>query len=262
MKLPTKLVGVKKINSRTARASFSAEELEQLARLIIRVEGTINPIILKRTSLESYEVVEGHFEYYAAVRAREISPLKGEMIQAIILEPEHEKPLLEQVALLRKNSSKKPELSQDDSDLKALFANLEKGLAVQVEQLRQDIRNQAVSLSEIANQIEHFGSKNELIEAIVKKVIEVMPKSTASPAKRKKSRDDLKPLKLNSASVEDLKAVFDIGPARASAIVEKRKEKIEQNGRGFTNLGELADVKGITKNTIQSNKWDEWFVID
>ncbi len=262
MKLPTKLVGVKKINSRTARSSFSAEELERLARLIIRVEGTINPIILKRTSLESYEVVEGHFVYYAAVRAREISPLKGEMIQAIILEPEHEKPLLEQVALLRKNSSKKPELSQDDSGLKASFANLEKGLAVQVEQLRQDIRNQAGSISEIANQIENFGSKDELIEAIVKKVIEVMPKPTASPAKRKKSRDDLKPLKLNSASVEDLMDVPYINEKIASAIEEKRKEKIEQNGRGFTNLDELVEVKGIGEERLQLYKRDEWFVID
>ncbi|NJL89167.1 MAG: ParB N-terminal domain-containing protein [Coleofasciculaceae cyanobacterium SM2_1_6] len=102
MKLQTKLIAVKRINSSTARSSFSADEIEQVANLIVNAEGIINPIILRQHSLESYEVVDGHFEYHAAVRAKEISLLKGETVQAIILEPENEEILLEQVSILRR----------------------------------------------------------------------------------------------------------------------------------------------------------------
>ena len=80
MKLSTSLVGVKKINSKVPRSEFSEDELNLTAELILKAEGIINPPVIRRTSLESYEVVNGHFEYYAAVKAREINPRKGEMI--------------------------------------------------------------------------------------------------------------------------------------------------------------------------------------
>jgi ParB family chromosome partitioning protein len=61
--------------------------------------------VLRRTSLDSYEVVDGHFEYYAAARAREINLRKGEMIGAFIIEEEKEEAIEEQVKLLRKPES-------------------------------------------------------------------------------------------------------------------------------------------------------------
>jgi ParB family chromosome partitioning protein len=105
MKLSTSLVAVKKINSAVPRSNFSDEELEGAAQLILEAEGVINPVVLRRTSLESYEVVDGDFEYYAAARAREIDPRKGEMIGAFIIEDENEQVIKEQVKLLRKQKS-------------------------------------------------------------------------------------------------------------------------------------------------------------
>ncbi len=102
MKLSTSLVAVKKIESSTSRADFSEEQLEEVAKLILKAEGVINPIILSRTSLESYEVIDGHFEYYAAVKARELDPRKGEMIGAFILEEEKEEAIKEQIKAIRK----------------------------------------------------------------------------------------------------------------------------------------------------------------
>lgn len=113
MRLQTRLIAVRKINSSHTRSSLSEERIEKLAKLIIDSEGIISPIIVKRTSLESYEVVDRHFEYYAAVRARELSPLKGEMIQAIILEPENEENLLEQISLLREAGDPQPVIDVD-----------------------------------------------------------------------------------------------------------------------------------------------------
>ncbi|MGL4501063.1 MAG: ParB N-terminal domain-containing protein, partial [Planktothrix sp.] len=79
-KLLPSLVAVKKITSSVPRESFSELELEQVAKLSLEASGLINPMVLRRTSMQSYEVVDGHFEYYAAVKAKELEPMKGEMV--------------------------------------------------------------------------------------------------------------------------------------------------------------------------------------
>lgn len=258
MKLPTSLVAVKKISSSVARSSFPAEEIEKAAHLIIDVEGTINPIILRRTSLESYEVVDGHFEYYAAVRAREISPLKGEMIQAIILEPENEKALLDQVNLLRKDSNPIPLPDGKSGDLDFRFANLEKVFQSQFEELRKDNRNLKQSIDEVASKAQNSGFSEELIDAIVNRVVEAVRLTGSSSRSKKKSIDELKqnPLDLNLASENELCTIPGIASTTASRIVERRKMK-----GNFTSVEELSEIEKVTKNAIDKNQWRECFVI-
>jgi ParB family chromosome partitioning protein len=103
MKLSTSFVAVKKINSNIDASHFSQEKLEQAANLILAAEGVINPLILQRLSRDSYQVVDGDFEYHAAIRAKEKDPLKGEMIGAFILDEENADTLKTQVSLLRKH---------------------------------------------------------------------------------------------------------------------------------------------------------------
>ncbi|MDF5715030.1 MAG: ParB N-terminal domain-containing protein [Rhizonema sp. NSF051] len=102
MKLSTSLIAVKKITSTQSRSNFSDDDIEQTAKLILELEGVINPIVVRRTSLQSYEVIDGEFEYHAAARAREINPRKGEMIGVFIIEPENEELITKQIELLRK----------------------------------------------------------------------------------------------------------------------------------------------------------------
>ncbi len=101
-KLLASLVLVKKITSTVPRDNFRDRDLEKVAQLILELGGLINPIILRRNGMDAYEIVDGDFEYYAAAKAREINPMKGETIGAFILEPENEEFLLEQVQSLRK----------------------------------------------------------------------------------------------------------------------------------------------------------------
>lgn len=108
MKLSTSLVAVRKITSNGPRSTFPDDEIEKVAKLIVETEGIINPIIVRRTSLESYEVIDGHFEYYAAARAREIDLARGEMVSAYIIEDEKEEFIIEQIKLLRKPKSIAP----------------------------------------------------------------------------------------------------------------------------------------------------------
>ena len=103
-KLLVSLVLVKKITSTVPRSNFAERDLEKVAQLILELGGLINPIILRRNGMDAYEIVDGDFEYYAAAKAREINPMKGETIGAFILEPENEGLLLEQVQALRKSA--------------------------------------------------------------------------------------------------------------------------------------------------------------
>ena len=103
-KLLVSLVLVKKITSTVPRSNFADRDLEKVAQLILELGGLINPIILRRNGMDAYEIVDGDFEYYAAAKAREINPMKGETIGAFILEPENEGLLLEQVQALRKSA--------------------------------------------------------------------------------------------------------------------------------------------------------------
>ncbi|MDJ0620213.1 MAG: hypothetical protein QNJ63_26330 [Calothrix sp. MO_192.B10] len=105
MKLLTSLVAVKKITCKSPRSLFADEEIEQAAQLILATEGVINPIVVRRTSLKSYEVADGAFAYYAAARAREIDPKKGEMIGVFVIEEDNEELLIQQIKLFRNNNS-------------------------------------------------------------------------------------------------------------------------------------------------------------
>lgn len=265
MKLPTKLVAVKRISSGVARPNFDAEDIEKAAQLIIDVEGTINPVVLRRTSLESYEVVDGHFEYYAAVRAREVSPLKGEMIQAIILEHSSEEAILEQVKLFRTNANTAIALStttstadSKDSSSESMIANLEKIFTSQFELLRQDIRMLERRISEMESKGQTTDMGDDLIQRIESAIVRVSGQLATQSRSSNKSIDELKenPLNLNSATEEELCRVPGIGQKRASQIIAMRQVK-----GSLDSVDELAEISGVSRNTVSSKRWDECFEV-
>ncbi|MDY6992656.1 MAG: hypothetical protein SVR94_08645 [Pseudomonadota bacterium] len=92
--LSPKIVLVKSIDSPIPRHQFSEAQLKQAAELILASGGVINPLILKRINLEHYQVIAGHFEYYAAATARALDQRRGESINAFIIESETEQALL------------------------------------------------------------------------------------------------------------------------------------------------------------------------
>lgn len=266
MKLPTKLVAVKKISSSVPRSNFVADDVEKAAKLFIEVEGTINPLILRRTSLESYEVIDGHFEYYAAVRARERSPLKGEMIQAIILEDNNNSALLEQVDLIRKGSQPTNVISSNPDNTKGLgeqnfqsmVSNLEKIFTSQFELLRQDLRSLERKIIEIESKKSNADLEDEKIQKIATEIANRVIVSNRSYSSTNKSIDELRenPINLNLASESELCSVPGIGPRKAIQIIERRRDK-----GIFKEITELAEINGISRNTISSKKWNECFVL-
>ncbi|MCU0516022.1 MAG: Rho termination factor N-terminal domain-containing protein [Oscillatoria sp. Prado101] len=179
MKLSTALVAVKKINSAVPRSNFSESELNRAAQLILKAEGIINPLVIRRTSLESYEVVDGDFEYHVAARAREIDPRKGEMIGAFIIDPDNEEVLLAQIKALRMRASDshspaasgmeaQPSLMSSSGDMQEI-----KNLLLQMGKSLED------KLDAISHKMEQ--SLRGMVEDAVKKQLELVEISQPAP---------------------------------------------------------------------------------
>lgn len=78
-------VDVKEIRSDRQRSEFDETKINKLADCILKSEFLVRPLLLKQESFDSYLVLEGHLEYYSAVRAKEKDARRGEMINAIVI---------------------------------------------------------------------------------------------------------------------------------------------------------------------------------
>jgi hypothetical protein len=68
---------------------FDTTQVDNLAHLFLRAGDTVRPIILRKISPVKFEVLEGYFEYYAAMKAQEIDD-QFTAIQAHVVSPDLE----------------------------------------------------------------------------------------------------------------------------------------------------------------------------
>lgn len=220
------LVDVKNINSDVPRSNFIEGDLENLADRILESGGIIKPLILKNISLENYTVVDGHFEYYAAVRAREKDPRKGEMVNAFVISPKEEDIVVKQILVIKgvKDAAKLVKSPLETTDLESSrLANVELRFEKQVNELR----------SEIAQEKQQLNDKLKQIESQIPKQI------TPLEAFNTLSTSELV-LRLRSAGVSGKTSDNII-----EAIQKERKQK------KFESLRDVVDrVKGISDNRM------------
>lgn len=88
-------------------SQFQSSQIEHLANLFLQAGGTIKPILLRRVSPISFEILEGYFEYYAAIKAQEIDE-QFTAIRAYVVPPDLESTILEQYQFLRSHSAPTP----------------------------------------------------------------------------------------------------------------------------------------------------------
>jgi ParB family chromosome partitioning protein len=157
-KLFPSLVAVKRITSAVPRSNFAEADLDKLARLILESGGLINPIIVRRNGMDAYEIVDGDFEYYAAARAKEIEPLKGETIGAFILEEENEELLLQQLEIHRKTAITEnksvSEVPQQSSSFEQRLTNIETRLENRINELKAEYTREKQALIERVKDVE------------------------------------------------------------------------------------------------------------
>lgn len=279
-KLSPSLVAVKRISSAVPRSNFAEPDLDKLARLILDAGGLINPIIVRRIGMDAYEIVDGNFEYYAAAKAKEIQPLKGETIGAFILEPENEELLLEQLAILRKTAisenigeietikeqsiteaSVQIETLESSSSLEQRLTNIEARLEIQINELKAEHAREKQVLAERIQEIENLISQQLplLIEA---QLADRINELKSEPASEKPSLVDAVPeleqvtcqpmsllAALNTQNPAQLKAnLEDTKLLKAPVIQLILKERDVRPFVSFTNVVER--IKGLTDKTM------------
>ena len=229
MKLSTSIVSVKRINSSLPRSEFSEERIEEAAQAILAAEGLINPLILRRTSLESYQVVEGDFEYYAAVRAKEINLLKGETIGAFIIEPEKEEVLQQQIALFRQTQKTTVILETDSSS-----------------------SNQEIRITNVESRLDNrFNELKQEQEKIRQELTQRINKLEESIPKKQEPLDSLNSLSEAELSFElERRSRVSAPKKKAKAIVEARNKKKKQNSKFKDYADVVKSVKGIGDKTM------------
>jgi ParB-like chromosome segregation protein Spo0J len=279
-KLSPSLVAVKRITSAVPRSNFADRDLDKLARLILDAGGLINPIIVRRTSMDAYEIVDGNFEYYAAARAREIDGFKGETIGAFILEPENEELLLEQLEILRKTAISENlgeietikeslitealveiETLESSSSLEQRLTNIEARLEIQINELKAEYTREKELLAERIQEVENLISQQLplLIETqLVNRINELKSES----ASEKPSLVDAVPEveQVTSQPMSLLAALNTQNPAQLKANLEDTKllkapviQLIlkERDVRPFVSFANVVErIKGLTDKTM------------
>ncbi|MDP8934775.1 MAG: chromosome partitioning protein ParB, partial [Cyanobacteriota bacterium] len=103
-------------------------------------------------------IVDGDFEYYAAARAKEIEPLKGETIGAFILEEENEELLLQQLEIHRKTAITENQsvsvVPQPSSSFEQRLTNIETRLENRINELKAEYTLEKQALIERVKEVE------------------------------------------------------------------------------------------------------------
>jgi competence ComEA-like helix-hairpin-helix protein len=258
MMLLTKLLETEYISSDRRKEEFSETEIEELAGKILLANGVINPIVVKQVGPLSYAVVEGHLEFYAALRAKEINP-GFEEIQVFILtdDPKIDDAIREQVRLLRGkqpvNGDEARVLAQKVLDLDNRLKDLHSMIEAQKKYI-DEARVLAQQVLDLDNRLKDLHS---MIEAQKEYIVELeLIKLVREILDKIKPNNSVKRVKINSATLDELTDVPGIGKSTASKIIDLR----EKHGpfKSFDDL--LSKLKRIDKRYIEI--WQKTFVFD
>ena len=254
MLLSPEFVLVKEITSNVPRSEFLESELEQAAQLILKAEGTIKPLVVRTIGWESYEVVDGHFEYYAAVRAKEINPRDGERIGAFIIEGDKAKVLEEQVEMLRKKSDIYP-VSEESTIQEEGTINLI-DLANLLDQKLQPMRTKLDQLNTASatyspHQVNNITDKK--LENIESKIDQLLPKT--SPEIEEILNEQLKVIRQKITNLSKQEALSLL--AKTQTALSRQIEAIDNESNKLQKVNLLtvetdAEIKKAFKRVFGS----------
>jgi ParB family transcriptional regulator, chromosome partitioning protein len=206
-------VDISDVVSSRERSSFSEQELETLANLIVEMEGLIHPAILKRAGFEKgyerFQVIYGDLEYHASVLAKQKNP-DIEMINAFIIDPASEDIALRQLEVfLKTDDNPILSISNDSGNNSPGELEIEKRFQEFQVAIRQEF--QVAIRQEIQKLREEY---QEAIRAIEPKII-VPPPDPKPPSK-------LSIVEVLNTYSEQKLASMGFGKAMAKKIVQQR----------------------------------------
>jgi hypothetical protein len=163
------LVDIKDINSDLPRSHFNLTDIDDLAEAILASDGLIHPLVLKQQGIDKYSVVEGHLEYYAAVRAKEKNARQAEMVNAFVIPAKIEDAVKKQAQLFNHSRDRRDSRGKSTSPNSISEANIPSGNDTR-------ITNLELRLEQRFNEIQ--SSLNDQIRQVNDRVTELESKSS------------------------------------------------------------------------------------
>jgi hypothetical protein len=252
MILNTSSVDLEGITSSVSRSQFDESELEYLANLFLKSGDTVSPILLREKSPIAFEVLKGHREYYAAIKAQEIDP-RFEAIRAYIVPSDRQDSVLEQYQYFR-DSKAVAHPSNNSTDQNISISDIKRCISEEISPLKANLRDVNTKLDEkltdpqIKDTKEPF-SQSEQIDALVKAIGDLDKRIPKLPSPRPESyllhdlnhqsRDQLmKQLAkadFKGATLQKLvDSIIETRPYTSFADLLTRKSTISKNNKFFS----------------------------
>ncbi len=130
------------------------EQVKYLAHAIASGGGLIQVPVVRQIDLETYELVQGYFEYQAYLNAREIDPKLPDRIRVFVITKKNEKAIQQQIEVFQTLSMASSEGGAADTELTIKLNNLISAVA----HLQKDVKvtaeeNQKVILGAIDERV-------------------------------------------------------------------------------------------------------------
>ncbi|MDB9373255.1 hypothetical protein [Nodularia sphaerocarpa] len=229
------IVEVESVNSSVPRSHFKEADLEIIADLILESGEILKPLVLKKIGFEKYEVIDGHLEYYAAVRAREKNPNRGEIVNAFIIPTEKEVAALNQVVALKGVESCEKTIAA----LKEVESPEKPDRGKKIEAIQTQLDNLSIALEKVKELVEGLKpekrEKLNLVTANEKEVKKALEKLGVNSQRRNAAWEAIESWKQERKTLtwENLKK--SCGPSKA--------HKISNFAKGtYDKLKEIADI--------------------
>lgn len=185
-------------------------ELEYFARSVIKLGGLLRVPVVERTGIESYRLIEGHFDYLAYLKAREIDPDLPDRIRVFIMEKDNSEPIQTQLRVLR--DLELSNLTNSSSPNSNAQNNNFQDLQLQVNSLKLLVETELKKLGDILQPLLNLQKTDieikQLLESLKAEVVEL--RESLPPKKEK--------INLLSASQDEiLNALIEAGMRRQYA---------------------------------------------
>jgi hypothetical protein len=248
-------VDVKSISSDLPRSTFDESDLDELANLILKTDGLLRPLVLKQTGIEQYTVIEGHREYYAALKAKEKDLKKAEMVNAFVINQKNEGSAIDQLKLLVGDSQPIPNPdppSQINNSIDLLLPTLASLISKQIQPLEREIAEYKKILSTLNENIVFSRSiEDKILESIVSKLQE--NSKPTNPIPKKKKIDKASREMLASIQIGNLNSTLDLINTLSQIELSSR-----MNRSGIKSSDDLATNIIIARENRPDRIFDSW----
>ena len=231
MDLSTSLIDLDSIDIKPEEYDFNPEaktvEIEHLANSIVKLQGLLTIPIVKRTGVESYQLLSGYLEYYATLRAIELEPKLPERIRVFIVDEESINTALEQLDEIKKISEEnkssvdKNQLQLDNimSMLKTMDASIPERISSYIKQFNSKILDNIDSI--IPKPLPPLAAFNQILDPEIYTIL-IKKMAFLGNKKAKKIVDKLVNVKKKN-SAKQFNTFNDVLEALGKGILSKEK---------------------------------------